>query len=598
MTSGTRYLCVAAYLSPRFASSVIREVLATRRAVIPSHDVDLVPVIEHCLQARKIHLTRDVALTIILIAGLVVALIPTIAVIVALFLLGLPLPAVEWERKPPSWKPFTAAGVAIALAGAGVLWLAIHLQDAGGYQVSPVNVIPQLAPQVKGTIAVVVASVAFPVLAAAVLFRSSYRQARTLGERFGPEIGTAPPVTAVRATERRPRIFRGTRAKISERTFSAVGAKTRLRIAEVGAAQEGNVTLFNGQNPFIGAGNNPFTGGSGEQRAWSITIEAYAKPPKDAPADKAGPRVPADVDLVKLHDFLRRRLIAQWDARKSGGRRMPVLTIADHVAGEGLRQWSSPLIDPERKIPYSLATSEAIDVLIRTPRDGLLYYQRVSVHDAGQESWADRGVDVSAFIGVAAEGSTLFLEFIPAALPPIMGDFYIADRMPRPDSGGIRLKVIQDTARSAFRDIVAAPVLAAVTAWGIVAEWRQPSGEADPASDYVCCDVGARVSVRELAASATPRTYTQQMNAANYIQIIERQVTQAVQEFLDDNEVDTTDYRASVEKVISNFRISVGTASLTSADATGTEHPSIPAARTMWRAVAQARELGKKQQQS
>jgi hypothetical protein len=71
MTSGTRYLCVAAYLNPRFASTVIREVLASRRAVVPSYDIDLVPIIEHCLQARKIHLARDVALTIILPAGLV-----------------------------------------------------------------------------------------------------------------------------------------------------------------------------------------------------------------------------------------------------------------------------------------------------------------------------------------------------------------------------------------------------------------------------------------------------------------------------------------------------------------------------------------------
>jgi hypothetical protein len=225
---------------------------------------------------------------------------------------------------------------------------------------------------------------------------------------------------------------------------------------------------------------------------------------------------------------------------------MPALTVADYIAGEGLQQWGSPVIDPERKIPCSLATTEAINVLIRSPRDGLVYYQRVSLYDAGQESWADRGVDVAGFIGVATDGRMLFLEFIPAALPPILGDFYIADRMPRPESRGFRHKVIHDTARSAFR---------------------------------------------ELAASATLRTYTQQMNAAKYIQIIERRVAQAVREFLDTNGIDTTTYEASMEKVVSDVRTLAGMATSAGSDTAATEHPTMPPARMAWKAVTQVGEL-------
>jgi hypothetical protein len=301
-----------------------------------------------------------------------------------------------------------------------------------------------------------------------------------------------------------------------------------------------------------------------------------------------------DVDPVELHKFLRERLTAPLGGSAPDGQRMPALTVADYVAGEGLWQWGSPVIDPERKIPFSLATPEAINELIRSPRDGLAYYQRVSVHDAGQESWVDRGVDVAGFIGVATEGRMLFLEFIPAALPPILGDFYIADRMPKPDSPGFRLKVIHDTARFAFRDIVTAPVLAAITVWGILAEWRQPAGEADPASDYVCCDVGARISVRELAASATPRTYTQQMNAAKYIQIIERRVTQAVREFLDTNRIDTATYEASMEKVVSDVRTLAGMATPAGSDTAATENQTMPSARMAWNAVTQAGKLSAK----
>ncbi len=567
MTSATRYLCAAAYLSPRFASAVIREVLASRRAVVPSHGIDLAPIIAHCLLARKIHLARDAILTGILIAGLVVAVIPTIAVMFAALLLGLPLSEVGWERKPPDWRPFTVAGIAIVLAGAAVLWMAIKFQEAGGYAINPASYIPQVAPQVRGTLSVVAVAVGFPVLAATVLVMSSRRQARTLGEQFGPQPGPG-------------------------RTFMSARPRTRQRIDEVSAAQEGNVTLFDGQNPFIGAGANAFAGG--DRQAWSIAIEPYAKPPEDAPADKPSPRVPVHVDPVQLHSFLRDRLIALRDAPVLGSQQMPALTVTDHIAGEGLRRWGSPLIDHDRKIPYSWASPEVINALIRSPRDGLLYYQRVSVHDAGSESWAGRGVDVSAFIRVAAEGHTLFLEFIPAALPPIQGDFYIADRMPTPGPGFL-LKVIQDTARTAFRDILTAPLLVFITMWGMLAE-RSLTAEADPASEYVCCDVGARISVRELAASSTLRTYTQQMEVAKYTEILERQVTQAVQEFLDSNGIDTAAYEASVEKVVSGVRTSVGTAGPAGGDATPTQYPNITAARTAWKVVTQVGELTNKKQ--
>ncbi len=68
VTETTRYLCAAAYLDPRFAEDVVARVLEEEhRAVAPSYGVDLVPVIRHCLAARRRRLLRDSVLASLLL---------------------------------------------------------------------------------------------------------------------------------------------------------------------------------------------------------------------------------------------------------------------------------------------------------------------------------------------------------------------------------------------------------------------------------------------------------------------------------------------------------------------------------------------------
>src|SRR5437870_4635465 len=69
-TETTRYLCAAAYIDRRFADEAISGVLEEEhRAVAPSYGVDLVPVIRHCLAARRRRLVRDAILVGLLVAG-------------------------------------------------------------------------------------------------------------------------------------------------------------------------------------------------------------------------------------------------------------------------------------------------------------------------------------------------------------------------------------------------------------------------------------------------------------------------------------------------------------------------------------------------
>ncbi len=122
LSNSTRYLCAAAYLNPDYANSVISELVASHRAVAPSLGIDLIPIIRHCLNARKAQLLRDVLLTVLLIAGLFLATAPIIAILVISFCLSF-LPGVQWERRSLGIKVLVGLGAAVILAAIAVFYL-------------------------------------------------------------------------------------------------------------------------------------------------------------------------------------------------------------------------------------------------------------------------------------------------------------------------------------------------------------------------------------------------------------------------------------------------------------------------------------------
>src|SRR6516225_6318121 len=73
LSNSTRYLCAAAYLNPAYTNTVISQLVSSHRGVAPSLGIDLIPIIRHCLNARRAQLLRDVLLTVLLIIGLYLA---------------------------------------------------------------------------------------------------------------------------------------------------------------------------------------------------------------------------------------------------------------------------------------------------------------------------------------------------------------------------------------------------------------------------------------------------------------------------------------------------------------------------------------------
>ena len=313
------------------------------------------------------------------------------------------------------------------------------------------------------------------------------------------------------------------------RSFRQEAPRVENRIAEVRRAQYGNLVLYNTEDPFIGTGFVPFDlligkGKDDDQPVWSIAIElSRAGAPRGVLGFNARDRV--DIDPVELHKVLRARLEQLNDPNLPAAQRVASITVDDHLVGEGRFHWDSPLIDRQRMIPYSQASQEAIEALIRAPQGRLRYYQRVSVSDEGQSVLAgerqiigpvDRGIITSAFIYVAVEGHMFYLQFVPKALAPIDIRYQVIDKLPRSSSAEFLGKVLLDALRGAFQDIITAPYRVYKAIRLAFKEWRNFRDEARAETDYEY----ANIDIREYGSQGSMRTSLQELDTDKYTQII------------------------------------------------------------------------------
>jgi hypothetical protein len=321
--------------------------------------------------------------------------------------------------------------------------------------------------------------------------------------------------------------------------------------------------LYSGEDPFLGTGRTPYgwhrTSAKAKtgDRAWSLAIELVREgtEPGLFGGDRQGT---VTIDPVELQGVLRERFLRLNDPDLPPNERLTQISVDDHVVGEGHFEWTSQLVDQDRKIPFSQVSREAIDALIRNPQARLRYYQRISVSDEGQTVLAqrqpvigsvDQEVVVSAFVHVAIEGHMFYLQFVPTALSPIDDYYHVIDTLPKLGTAKFGLRVALTAARGAFGDLLGAPYRtyrALRTMWK---EWKDFNDEMARYRDYVFADIGAVTSVRQLGARPGPRTFVQELDQTKYTQIIERLVLDTVLDFLVEKNVNTDAYRSSAQMI-------------------------------------------------
>ncbi|MFB4277625.1 hypothetical protein ACBJ59_20205 [Nonomuraea sp. MTCD27] len=536
MSNVTRYLCAAAYLDSGFRDRVLDELLTDPyRAVPPSYGgFDVMPVIHHCRRSRAMLLVRDCLIAAILVLGLVLAPLSTIAWVFAL--VPFALLTMRRVRRGPLfvrlliwlWAAYAVFVLLFLVLLAQVVATVNDLTDGQasyaeiyGVESTPLGLLGAGAGSLTQVLLVPVVT-----LGVAVVYRIAIYL--TLAGSLRP--GTPEPDT--RATH----------------------PKTGRRLDYLRRAQWGNVTMYGNEDAFMGAGSI--------ERSWSIAVEL------DRVRDAMGSRRrddPVDIDPVELHAFVRRRLAEMRDRVLRPNEGIQRLDLGDHVVTRGLftvADWHGeavphPFIGKDG-LPRFQATPEEIAAIARHPQGGVRYYQRVTINNAGQEirdlqgnlvaPAEDQEALTSAFIYLAVEGRMLYTQFVVTVLPPVSGPYHVVDRLPTMTGGRVAWEAVKVLRLRLLRDVLAAPLRVVRT--GVQAV-RQNMAEPDPRK-HIVYPYGARRSVRELGASEDLQTYIQVLDVAKYVRMIEQRLTEAVLDFLEERDVETGAYRLQAAGVTMN----------------------------------------------
>ncbi|GAA2529774.1 hypothetical protein [Winogradskya humida] len=519
----TRRLCGAPYLDPDFANATIREVVESeRKAVPPSYGFDLDPVVRHCLRARRLLLIRYAMVTGVLVVGLCLSPLATVAWLgLCAVVVGLRSSTV---RELP--RSFRLAGITVvvvlALCLLGSFLLSVVLgsvvdslglpsgQDGfGDYGDSAPAVDDAFADGLRGLVLLV------PIGLAGAMFLVLFLSRRHAYGILTTEL--APGVTAVA-----PRVG---------------SSRVEWRLGVVAAMQRGNICVQD---------IDPFAGAGWREHSWSF---ATTLKPKNGDGRVA-------IDSLALNQRVHDAVVGLRDQRLRDGERIPNVYVVPYVAADGNRRSDDPLIDPQTRTPRTLASTETIAAIVGSPQGGLRHYLRAVVPANGKEIFTpdgrlvlpaqDSGIGVTAFVHLAVEGGMLYTEFVSTVMPQVNPLYHLVDNL-RPERVPYHAAV--DTMLSFLRDNLLGPVYLARLGWDTLRLTGRMARSARRADDFRFYDYGADFSVRELAAQRPTVNFMQILDAEKYIKLLDRVVTDTVLEYLDEQGVDTTEFQSAVTNV-------------------------------------------------
>ncbi|MFI6329443.1 hypothetical protein ACIBBG_14225 [Micromonospora chersina] len=511
MSPTTRYLCGAAYGSAEFADGVIAELVDDgHRAVVPAIGYDLGPVLRHCYHARHRWLVQNALISAILVLGLFVATWPTVVLLLIAFAAMVMGPSTD-RPSGPTWKlVLGAAAVAVVawLFGRPLLALLFPGTAAGvEYGVQAEETESSAWSFLGWLLAFGLAVLCVIAMTRASVLRILTRDLAPGEQRQPPEISRAP---------------------------------VRRRMQVVTTAQHGNVVLHSGYDPFVGSGQ--------VIHAWSLAMELKRDTSPDG-SDPSGSG-PVAVDPVALNRHVKHRLAALSSADLPTHERLTGLALRDQIIASGARWRNYPLIDPRLRQPYSYASREAVEAIIRAPQPSVRHFLRASVGAENREVTEAAGdtimpaeyqnIVVSTFTHLAVEGGMLYVENVSTLLGPLKDEFLDIDQYVAGDETG--WEPVRQALTLFGATTVLAPVrLAQAVGRALTANRRmsQADREAERLPRY---DFGARAEARQLASARRPVTYLQRLDAEKYSKLMERRISEAVIGYLTDQGIDTSEY--------------------------------------------------------
>jgi hypothetical protein len=522
LTSTTRYLSGAAYVDQRYAEIVVDELVGqSHRAVAPTLDYDLVTIIRHCFRAQRLWLRQNGLLTVVLVAGLVVFTSATVTLFTVCLIAHLIRPG-RTRSGTRGANGRAIAGVVLVLVAVGCLAglgrTLVALLVPGGWFPSSGLHSSEPSPGVTGGGTVARFVLGLLALTIGLIVVLTYHRYRMI-EIIAGDLARGRPPTVGRPEAR----------------------EVEHRLGFVAAAQAGNILLHAGFEPFVGAGERVNT--------WAVATELRADR-GDEPGSGPAPRVDIDADDLVRH--LRVRLAEMRSRELPEPARILGLQLRDQIVSSGTRWHDYPLIDDRTRLPYSLAEPPTVEAIIRSPQTSARHFLRVSVGAPDRAAVGADGRTImpaehqsvisSTFVHVAVEGGLLYVELVAAVLGPIRQAYLDIDRY---SGSGERLgTAIGEAFRRLLGDVAVAPyqlVRGLFRRFTLVSAMYRADREASREPVY---DFGARLDVRQLASRPTFANYLQGLDAEKYTRIIDRRVTEAIDEYLVAHGVDSSDFVA------------------------------------------------------
>ncbi|MFC4913270.1 hypothetical protein [Actinomadura gamaensis] len=568
LQSTTRHLSAAVYLNRAVCAAVIGEYLHDQhRAVAPSFGFDLEPVIRHALRARRLRIFRDVAL---LAAWTVLyVVLPGVALAAGWFLIPTAIAArVRWRELAWQWRVVVGAVLAIPLL---YLVAILFLFSGGGSEED----VPASGGLERLRESMLIEHPWASLLLAALLFLVIYFGHLalvfwTLSRELGP--GAQGPGPAV------------------------LSGRVNALLERIRAAQLGNVTLYSGDNPFLGAG--PIR--SDLSRTWSVVLELDRSAGDPLTGKPGGNPLSMDAvgrpDPMTMQRRVRESVLSmrdEWPPSPDGApidrgtwlppnERVAGLNTGWHVVAPGLCEQrrrpvapadprpfdGHPLIDAAARLPYSLAGDEAVDALVRHPQGAVRCFQRITVGAQSQPVMRrdgsalapaeERDAVLTTFVHLAVEGRMLYGQFVAAVLPPVRPEFQIVDLLPAWSAPVILWQSVRAGWRGAAEAVLLPLPRTVGAVWRLASGALTAAGGGDPAA-RIAHDYGARLSVRELVADTGMHDFLQVADVDKYAKLIERRVSEALLDYLS-NEcgVDVTAYRQQAGVVLNQGVIMTG----------------------------------------
>ncbi len=308
--------------------------------------------------------------------------------------------------------------------------------------------------------------------------------------------------------------------------------KSRAKIAAIDATQTGNVVVYSGFTPFVGAGYD--IGG------WSFSIRV------DKGKEDIGgqPLQPLPIDVMHLYQEITDEVL------KLG---LNELSISDKVFinGREVRYTKRFLPDPFQQ-PVADVELPIIEKLMMKSTSSVRYYKCFQI-----VSWKGDLV-LSVFLRFQKLSESLFIEASYFLLPPVKEEYRKIDSMQPLLSMRSWLVFTGKTLMTSLIIFPTSFITLIRRAFSPIARWNQDRPMRRVIREDLTFDYGASSSIRSLASSIEYQHYFQRLDKEMYIKIVERQILDTLVSFLDGKNIDTSDLKNRQTTILNNGVIMSG----------------------------------------